>query len=131
MLHFLDIFFVVFHTILVFFNLFGWAWRRTRRIHLYSILLTFASWTLLGVIFTFGYCPFTDWHWDIKRKLGETDLPASYIKYYLDAISPFEWNPATVDMLVLVSSLTALGLSIRLNLRDRRRKAEPGVERAD
>ena len=40
----LDIFFVVFHTLLVGFNMLGWAWRRTRRFHLITITVTLLSW---------------------------------------------------------------------------------------
>ena len=80
----LDILFVVFHTLLVGFNMLGWAWRRTRRLHLITISVTLLSWFGLGVVYGWGYCPLTDWHWDVKRVLGETALPASWMKYYLD-----------------------------------------------
>lgn len=118
---FLDIFFVVFHSTLVIFNLAGWIWKRTRRLHLVLLSLTLLSWTLLGLFFGFGYCPCTDWHWEVKRRLGERDLPSSYIEYYLDRITPFDWAPATVDALVLGLSLMAFGMSVWLNVRDRRR----------
>lgn len=35
-----------------------------------------------------GYCPCNDWYWQVKRELGETGLPASYIKYFLDLTTP-------------------------------------------
>ena len=31
----------------------------------------------LGAVYGWGYCPCTDWHWDVKRRLGETGLPRS------------------------------------------------------
>ena len=67
-------------------------------------------------------CPCTDWHWQVKRKLGETELPASYIKYYLDYLTGQNWNPTVVDVLVLVLGVGALVLSVELNWRDYRRK---------
>ena len=121
MYRFLDIFFVVFHTSLVAFNLTGWIWKKTRRLHLITIGLTVLSWVGLGLFFGWGYCPSTDWHWDVKRKLGETDLPYSYVTYYLDQVSGMSWDPATVDILVTAVGLTALALSIWLNIRDSRR----------
>ena len=122
MYHFLDVFFVVFHSSLVAFNLTGWIWKRTRRLHLITIGLTILSWFGLGVFYGWGYCPSTDWHWDVKRKLGETNLPNSYVKYYLDRLTGLSWDTATVDILVAVLGLTALVLSIWLNVRDARSK---------
>lgn len=117
-----DVLFVVFHTALIAFNMLGWAWRRTRRLHLITISATLLSWFGLGVAYGWGYCPLTDWHWQIKRALGETALPASWIKYYLDRITGMDWSAAVVDGLVIGSALGALALSVWLNLRDRSRR---------
>ena len=116
----LDVLFVVFHTALVGFNMLGWAWRRTRRLHLLTIGVTLLFWFGAGIAYGWGYCPLTDWHWDVKRALGETGLPASWIKYHLDAVTDIDWNAALVDAVVVGSALVALGLSVMLNLRDRR-----------
>lgn len=118
MYNLLDWLFLIFHTTLVLFNLTGWIWTRTRRLHLYTIGLTILSWFGLGIFYGWGYCPCTDWHWDVKRALGETDLPASYIKYYLDRLTGIDWGPSTVDTIVVVSGLGALGISLWLNWRD-------------
>ena len=115
---FLDIFFLVFHTLLIFFNLTGWVWKRTRRVHLAVLTLTCLSWFGLGFFYGFGYCPCTDWHWRVKRKLGATDLPASYVTYYLDWLTGFDWNPVVVDIAVLVFGLLALAVSAWVNWRD-------------
>lgn len=114
-----DALFVVFHTALIVFNMLGWAWRRTRRLHLITISATLLSWFGLGVTYGWGYCPLTDWHWQIKRALGETALPASWIKYYLDRITGMNWSATVVDWLVVGSALGALALSAWLNLKDR------------
>jgi hypothetical protein len=115
---FLDYFFVALHGSLVLFILTGWAWRRTRLVHLAVIGLTIFSWFGLGVFFGWGYCPFTDWHWRVKLNLGETDLPSSYVKYYLDKLTTFEWDPLVVDIGTLMIGLCAFALSCRLNWRD-------------
>lgn len=126
MLAFLDVLFLVLHSGLVLFNLTGWIWRCTRRWHLVVIGLTVISWFGLGVFYGWGYCPCTDWHWQVKRALGETSLPNSYIKYYLDRTSGLDWDPPVVDGLVLVLGLGALAISIWLNVRDWRRARHGG-----
>jgi hypothetical protein len=50
------------------------------------LLLIAASWFGLGICFGIGYCPCTDWHWEIRRSMGKTDLPVSYIKFLLDSL---------------------------------------------
>ena len=115
---FLDYFFVVLHGVLVLFNLTGWIWPRTRRLHLIVISLTVLSWFGLGLFYGWGYCPSTDWHWQVKRKLGETGLPNSYVKYYLDRLTGLSWDPFVVDVTVLILGLVALGLSAWLSWRD-------------
>ena len=115
--HLLDTLFVAVHTLLVGFNLLGWAWRRTRRLHLIAISATLLSWFGLGAVYGWGYCPLTDWHWQVKRALGETHLPASCMKYYLDRITGFDWSPLVVDALVIGGALGALVVSAVLNVR--------------
>lgn len=114
----LDAFFVVFHTALIAFVLTGWIWRRTRRAHLVVVGLVVLSWVGLGAFYGWGYCPCTDWHWRVKRRLGETNLPSSYVTYYLDRLAGHAWNPALVDHAVAVVGVTALVVSAWLNWRD-------------
>jgi len=110
------------HAALVLFTLTGWIWQRTRRLHLLVVVLTLGSWVGLGAWYGWGYCPMTDWHWQVKAALGETGLPASYIKYYADALTGESWNPTLIDVWVVGLALTALVLSAVLNLRDGRRQ---------
>lgn len=115
----LDIFFVVFHSFLIIFNLFGWIWKRTRIINLITLLLTGSSWLFLGMIVGVpGYCPFTYWHFRILEKLGKTDLPYSYVKYLADRITGLDINATLVDKVTLYTFLAALVISILLNIRD-------------
>ena len=118
MYKFLDYFFVIFHSCLVVFDITGWAWKRTRRMHFIAIGLTILSWFGLGILFGWGYCPCTDWHWQVKRGLGETNLPNSYVKYYADKLTGIEWDPLVVDATVLILGILAFTLSCWLNLRD-------------
>jgi len=115
----LDIFFVIFHSSVILFNLFGWIWRKTRKYNLILLVLTGASWLILGLIVgTLGYCPLTDWHFSVLDKLGKTNLPTSYIKYLADRLTGLDINQSLVDDITLYSFLAALGLSVFFNLRD-------------
>jgi len=115
----LDIFFLVFHTSLIFFNLFGWIWRPCRKANLITLLLTASSWLFLGLIVgSPGYCPLTDWHFKVLEKLGHTDLPISYIKYLADRLTGLDLNHSLVDAFTLWGLVVAMLVSIILNLLD-------------
>jgi len=117
--HFLDIFFVVFHTFLIFFNLFGWMWKRTRKLNLIVLLLTGGSWVILGLMVgMIGYCPLTDWHFSILTHLGKTNLPDSYIKYLADRLTGLSFDPVFVYQVTLYAYLVALVISLMFNARD-------------
>jgi hypothetical protein len=121
--HILDIFFILFHSSLVLFNLFGWIYRKTRIWNLITLTLTGASWLLLGMIVgTLGYCPLTEWHFNILFNLGERNLPNSYIKYLTDRLTGLDVSELLVDKITLYSFLAALLISMFLNIRDLRNK---------
>ena len=119
---FLDIFFTVFHTSLVLFNLLGWIWKRTRRLNLICLLLTAGSWVILGIFYGFGYCPLTDWHFSILTKLGYTDLPSSYLSFLFTRLTGIPINQSLVDALTLWGLVLALIISLYLNIRSRIKK---------
>lgn len=114
-----DCFFLVFHTVLIVFNLTGWIWKPIRKWHLACILLTFVSWGVLGIWYGLGYCPLTDWHWEILRQRGESDLPDSYISYLLKRIVGLSPRGEIVDAFTVVFALVALLLSLRANFSKR------------
>ena len=118
----IDIFFVVFHTMLILFNLLGWIWRKTRLLNLITLLLTGGSWFILGIFYGIGYCPLTDWHFNVLYKLGKTNLPSSYIEYLSERLTGADFKASLVDTLTLLGFILALVLSLWLNIRDRRRK---------
>lgn len=105
MLYILDHFLTVFHLTFVVFVLIGWIFPSTRKAHVTALLLTIIAWMLLGLYKgVIGYCPLTDWHWDVKRALGETVLPGSFIEYMVEKITGINFSK------VLIDSVTALGL---------------------
>ena len=120
---FLDYFLSTFHGGMVIFNLTGWIWKKTRKWHLLTTSLAMFSWFGLGMTYGWGYCPSTDWQWEIKRKLGESDLPNSFIKYMVDKISGFTWEQLIVDTTVVVLGISAFILSCWLNYKDYKHQA--------
>lgn len=122
MLQALDFVLTTIHLIIILFNLSGWIWKRTRRLHLYVVLLTAFSWLGLGIWFGIGYCPITDWQWQVKEKLGEQNLPNSFIKYFIDRISGQNMDPSLIDTLTAVCFILAAILSFYVNFRHHKRK---------
>jgi hypothetical protein len=123
MLYILDVFFSILHIAIIGFNLLGWIWPRTRKAHLITIAATGASWFLLGIWFGIGYCPITDWQWDVKEKLGERNLPNSFVKYMGDKITGRDLDASMIDTLTLSCFIAAIVLSVYFNFFRRKRKA--------
>ena len=118
-MRFLDIFFTVFHTCLVLFNLFGWIWKKTRLANLICLLLTAGSWVILGIFYGFGYCPLTDWHFNVLQNLGHTDLPTSYLSFLFTRLTGLPISQSLVDGITLWGLIVALVISLYLNIRRR------------
>ncbi|WP_258103311.1 DUF2784 domain-containing protein [Marinoscillum sp. MHG1-6] len=116
---FLDYFLTIFHSLFILFVLAGWAFPQTRKVHLLALILVLAAWVVLGFfIGTWGYCPLTDWHWDIKRSLGQGDLPSSFVEYILEQLFrtdlPSGWvDIGTVAGLVFSIAMAAYQNTIR------------------
>jgi hypothetical protein len=85
------------HLLVIGINVLGWMWARTRRLHRWTLLLTALSWLGLGAFYGWGYCFLTDWHWTVKRQLGERVLPHSFIQYILHNKLGFNFPDAWVD----------------------------------
>ncbi len=118
MYEFLNIFFFVFHSSLVLFILFGWIWSKTRKINLAIVILTFLSWFFLGIWYGFGYCPSTDWHWQVRMELGYYDMPASYLTFLIRSLTGWDVDKTLVDVFAVVFLLLALFASVITNFRD-------------
>lgn len=118
-----DIFFISFHSILIIFNLLGWIWRPLRKINLVTLIITGASWFILGIFYGIGYCPLTDWHWEVLHKLGKYDLPISYITYLVERLSGLETDAQTVDTCTVVFYFAALFVSAYVNFFKQQKKS--------
>ena len=113
----LDIFFLVFHSLLILFNLFGWMWKKTRRLNLITLLITGFSWIGLGFFYGWGYCFLTDWHWYILEILGGYNLPNSYVQYLLNRILGLHISAITAEYSTVILFVIALIFSVYFNLR--------------
>jgi hypothetical protein len=117
MFHFLDILLTIVHLAVILFNLFGWIFPATRKAHLISVALTAGSWFILGIWFGWGYCPITDWQWTVKEKLGEHNLPASFITYYADKLTGRNFSPSFINAVTAISFALAVLASLFVNFK--------------
>lgn len=126
----LNIFFFVFHTVLMLFNCFGWVWKKTRRWNLVTLLLTAGSWFIIGIWYGWGYCFCTDWHWTIREKMGLFDQSNSYVHFLLLKLTGINFRKDLVDTVTLIVFFVALGLSSWLNIVDYRKNRQIKHRRA-
>lgn len=114
-LYFIDAFLTVLHFAIIGFNLFGWIPVRWRKAHFISILLTAASWFVLGIWYGIGFCPITEWQWQVKEELGERNLPASFITYYAEKALGKPVDSAAINLITIVCFVLAVLLCIYFN----------------
>ena len=115
MLQSLDVLLTIVHLAIIFFNLFGWIPASTRKWHLVFIILTAASWFILGIWFGMGYCPVTDWQWSVKEQLGERNLPSNFIEYFAEKTTGHDFSAQMVNTVIAVSFSLAALLSLYVN----------------
>lgn len=125
LLHFLNVFFFVFHFALIVFNLVGWAFQKTRKWHLASLMITAFSWFVLGIFYGWGYCFLTDWHYDIRYNLGLIVDASSYIHFLLKRLSLDFWSAQVTDIMTGVIFGSSLVLSLFFNFRKIANKKKP------
>lgn len=118
----LDVAFFAVHTCWIAFNCLGWIWRCTRRWQLVTVSLTALSWFGLGLWFGWGYCPCTDWHWQVRERLGFSD-PPSYIQLLVHEITGVELSTDLANALAVITLVVTAFLGVTLTIRDRRRAA--------
>lgn len=104
----------------------GWAFRKTRKLHLFTLLLTAGSWFILGIWYGWGYCACTDWHWQVREAMGIQDRSHSYIHFLLLKLTGKNFDTELVEKATLVIFLLCAVLSVWLNIRDwqQRRKQQ-------
>jgi hypothetical protein len=117
MLQLLNIVFLVLHASWVVFVCVGWIWKRTRFWHLLAVVITALSWFGLGIWYGWGYCVCTDWHWQVRDRLGY--LPDhSYIHLLILELTGIDVPPAQADLITGITFALAALISVTLNWRD-------------
>jgi hypothetical protein len=111
--------FFVFHTSWIAFTCLGWIWRATRPWQLATAGLTALSWLGLGMVYGWGYCPCTDWHWQVRARLGYED-PPSYTQVLIREITGVNLPPGVADGLTVGILVAVTVLGVVFTLRDRR-----------
>ena len=118
-LHFIDYFFTLFHSVLILFNAFGWIVPRWRFANLITLSLTAFSWFGLGIWYGIGYCPFTDWHWKVRQLVGYNDQSNSYIHFLILKITGINLPENWVDTTAVIVFFTAFFISLYFALKKR------------
>ena len=121
-LSFLNIFFFVFHAALTLFNMTGWIFPQTRKLHRVTLLLTAFSWFVLGIWFGWGYCACTDWHWQVREAMGFNDRSNSYIHFLLLKLTGIDFDTKLVENVTLYTFLFCVVAAVWVFFRDRRKK---------
>jgi glucose uptake protein GlcU len=117
-----NVFFFVFHIGLIVFNLFGWMVKPWRKWNLITLGFTAFSWIVLGAFYGFGYCFLTDWHWQVRERLGYDNPFNSYIQFLIVKIFSVTVPEKWTDVVTAVLFFAALTMSITVNLRQWRKK---------
>lgn len=112
-LFFLDIFFFIFHISIIFLNIIAPFFRKLRNLAMITQVLTLMSWFGLGLFYGIGYCPITDLHWLIKGKLGQTNLPHSFIEYLINSITCFDLSPGIINIITIICFFSATFYNIK------------------
>lgn len=102
----LNILFHILHLGLLAFVIIGLFFSRLIRFHFPVLVVIWFSWTVLGLyIGTIGYCPLTDWHWQVKRAMGEFGMPPSYIDYIIQQSTGTDVDNTTITLFTMAGML--------------------------
>jgi len=122
MYQFLNYFFIVFHTLLILFNSFGYIWKKTRKWNLFTLFLTTLSWFVLGIWYGWGFCLCTEWHWQVREHLGYGYPSDSYTHFLAQLLTSHNFDQHMVDIVTAAMYGISVVLSVWLNTRDLLRK---------
>lgn len=122
---FLDALLFLLHILIILFNIFGWIFPKWRGWHFWCVMLTCFSWVILGFWKGWGYCFLTDWAWQVKSTLGETDLPNSFITYLINNSLGFNVPPHIVDQVTVGVFIFCVIAAIYFRLAKKHRKGQP------
>ncbi len=97
----LDWFLNILHFAIVFMLCFGWIAKATRKFHRILLCVVTICWLAIGPLMgkSIGYCPVTDWAWQVRTLRGETELEYGYINYLTEKLGVYMSN-GTTDLVV-------------------------------
>jgi hypothetical protein len=101
----LDYVFLWFHTLLIVLNLFGWIFVKTRKLQRVALVLTLFSWLVLGLVYGWGYCVLTDWHWNVLAELDRVPSQSVYVAYLLERLLHIQISRETSDVITVIGLL--------------------------
>ncbi|MBK6966045.1 MAG: DUF2784 family protein [Bacteroidales bacterium] len=110
-LQFVDLVLDFSHIALMLFIVFGWLMPRLRLLHLSVVLVTGSSWLIFAHANGLANCILTDWHYQILRKLGETNLPETYAQYTLKRLTGISIQKNTAFTITRLCWLISLIIS--------------------
>jgi len=113
-----NIFFWVFHTLLILFNVFGWLWSKTRKWNLICLMATAFSWLVMGIRYGIGYCLCTDWPFQIREQMGIHDAAGTYIHLLVYKVSGVWMSESVLNPIAGVVFGISVVMSVALNVRD-------------
>jgi hypothetical protein len=106
-LRFLNFILHALHVIIISFIAFGWMIPNLRKLHLAFVLMTLATWVILG------YCPLTELHWWVRRKANLRVVDGPYIPFVVEQLTHRPVDSKRLDRIVVVFTvLVALASAI-------------------
>jgi len=111
----LNVAFFTFHTGLIVFNLVAWAFPKTRRWQLYTLVATALSWFVMGFWRGIGYCLCTDWHFRVRRELGYSDDSPTYVHLLIKSLTGADLDPNVVQSGTAIGFAFCLAMGIYAN----------------
>jgi hypothetical protein len=108
----LDKLLFVLHGLLIAFVLVGWAWRPARLPHLVLTGLIAFSWFVLGASHGIGYCLLTDWHQQVRLRMGCPQTGATYLQLLASELFGVTLGGTTSDRLAGLLFALMLGAAV-------------------
>jgi hypothetical protein len=62
-----------------------------------------------------GYCPVTEWQWQVKERLGERNLPSNFIEYIAEKWTGHDFDSGFVSTMIAVCFSLAVLASLYVN----------------
>lgn len=90
--------------------------------NLITLSLTAFSWYILGIWYGWGYCFCTDWHWQVRKSLGYSDMSNSYIHFLIQKLTGINLSLNLVETGTAIVFFLSFAMSIYLNIKHWRSK---------